>query len=103
MELYLLALVGMILHVLFKFKAEIEKIGFDRALKQFRWIKQLVLSSIGLLSVFTLIYLKDSLAGLLKITQLTAVLIGYMGDSVFKNVILKEQKKSNLLKKSETK
>ena len=95
MELYLLALAGAVLHVLFKYKTVIEKVGYKSAAKDFDWVRQGITSAIGLFSVFILVYLKDSLAGLIEITELTAVVIGYLGDSVFKNIILKEQKKLN--------
>ena len=78
---------GIIIRVLLKRNSAI------KSKNVFNW--QLSLNA-GLLSLITgivLILIRDDLINIFPITKLTAVVIGYTGDSVFRNLMKQVQKK----------
>ncbi len=99
MELYLLALVGTILHIAFDFKKTISKLGFDEALKSYKWNKHIAFGIIGFLSVATLIFIKEDIKGIIIFTPVVALMSGFAGDSLFRNLLLNEKKKIKEVKK----
>jgi len=78
----ILATIGAIIHLLFKWNNARKRTGVV-----FNWVNQIITTVIGLLTVYVLIYVRDDLSNLIQITRINAVLLGYIGDSAFKNLV----------------
>jgi hypothetical protein len=82
MELMILAAMGALLHLLFKWNNARKR---HQAL--FNWPAHLRTTIIGLLSVWLLIYVRDDLRPIIEINRITAIFLGYIGDSALKNLV----------------
>ncbi len=81
-ELMILATIGAIIHLLFKWNNSRKRVGV-----KFNWSSQIITTLIGLITVYVLIYVREDLKELVHITRINAVLLGYIGDSAFKNFV----------------
>lgn len=88
-KLCVLATIGAIIHLLFKYNNSRKRSGIS-----FNWKRQIISTCIGLLTVWTLIYVRNDFASVLPINNITAVFMGYLGDTMFKNLL--KQFKSKL-------
>ena len=81
-ELYVLAFMGAVLHLLFKWNN-----SRKRTPAVFNWPAHIRTTAIGLLSVFLLIYVKDDIGQIIEVNRITAIFLGYIGDSAIKNLV----------------
>jgi len=85
LEYYVLALIGMGVHLLLKWRdAYTQGESWD-------WKRHLIFSGIGVLTSFVVIYLReyltiDIMGTEISVNPLTAFFIGYFADSVWKNI-----------------
>ncbi len=87
MEFYILAFIGALLHFLFKWNnARKRKVNFNLS-------GQAITSLIGIISVFLIIYSADDFKATFELNKISAVALGYLGDSTFKNLVKSFQKK----------
>ena len=91
--LILLGLAGVLLHIGFKFRDYITKMQNDpvkRSFKElwdnFEWLGVLLPAAFSVLIVVVLILVRDEIAVFFSITILSAIFLGYIADSVFKNL-----------------
>lgn len=82
MELMILAAFGAMLHLLFKWNN-----ARKRQSALFDWPAHIRTTAIGLLSVWLLIYVRDDLRQIVEINRITAIFLGYIGDSALKNLV----------------
>jgi hypothetical protein len=80
--------VGAIIHLLIKFNNSKKRRGV-----KFNWKRQIAQTLIGLISVYTIIYVRNDFSNLIEINKVTAVFLGYLGDSTFKNLLKTFQSK----------
>jgi len=90
MILYLIVLLGVVFHLIMKYRDAYTKS------EPFDWKKQMTFSAFSLLTAFVLVYFKEAILKLLsididwnstaKMTQLLAFFLGYFADSIWKNV-----------------
>lgn len=93
LELYALGLTGLILHYL-KSWADAQKTG-----KEFSVIKVMPMAVLSVITTFLVIYLRDDLKEFYPITRVSAVVLGYAGNSVFFSFL--NSKKPKVQKESE--
>jgi len=77
LELYLLGLVGLFLHYM-KSWADAQKNG-----KEFNIIKVIPMAMLSLITTCLVVYLREDLKEFYPITRVSAVILGYFGNSVF--------------------
>lgn len=77
LELYALGIVGLVLHY-FKTWADAQKNG-----KDFNLAKVMPMAVLSLLTTCLVVYLRDDLKEFYPITRVSAVVLGYFGNSVF--------------------
>ena len=77
LELYALGIVGLFLHY-FKTWADTQKKGGE-----FSVIKVMPMALLSLITTLLVIYLRDDLKEFYPITRVSAVVLGYFGNSVF--------------------
>ena len=77
LELYALGMVGLFLHY-FKTWADTQKKGGE-----FSVIKVMPMALLSLMTTLLVIYLRDDLKEFYPITRVSAVVLGYFGNSVF--------------------
>lgn len=77
LELYALGLVGLFLHYM-KTWADAQKKGND-----FSLLKVLPMAILSLLTTSLVVYLREDLKEFYPITRVSAVVLGYFGNSVF--------------------
>lgn len=77
LELYFLGLFGLFLHYM-KSWADAQKNG-----KEFNIVKVMPMALLSLMTTVLVIYLRDDLKEFYPITRVSAVVLGYFGNSVF--------------------
>jgi len=91
----LLGLAGILLHIVMKFQDAVTKepkngLSFKERFKlvnsKFDWLGSFTYSIVALIIVVVLVLIRDKIVGLLPITEITIVFIGYAADSTFKNI-----------------
>lgn len=81
LELYILGFLGVVIHLLKKlWEARKKKIELDHILETISTI-------ISLLIVGTLVYVREDLAKIFPIVPLTAIILGYSAQSVFRFIV----------------
>ena len=76
-ELYLLGISGVILHYLK------EWVLANKAGKQYEFKKALPMAALSSVTTALLVYLHEDIADLYVVTKFGAVVLGYMGNSIF--------------------
>lgn len=77
LELYLLGLFGLLLHYM-KSWADAQKKGTE-----FNIVKVMPMALLSLMTTVLVVYLRDDLKEFYPITRVSAVVLGYFGNSVF--------------------
>lgn len=77
LELWLIGIVGILIHVLMKVKA------YQVAGKEYKWSVHLLNALISALIVTVCVYAREDLAAIYPLTKLTAVVLGYFAQSFF--------------------
>ncbi|MBU0778032.1 hypothetical protein KKH23_06400 [Patescibacteria group bacterium] len=81
LTLILCSLGGVLIHFAFKFYTSIKlKVKFE-------WKLPLATAVLSIITNAVLILVREDLIGILPFTKFTAVMYGYLGDSVFRNLI----------------
>lgn len=81
MELYILALAGVALHLLTKiFEARKNKLKLDFVLESLATLISLIIVSV-------LVYSKDDLEAFYPVNKITAIILGYIAQSLFRVLI----------------
>ena len=88
LTLILCALGGVTIHLAFKIVRFVKK---EQSLKNFEWLVPLLTAGLSIITNVVLILVRSDLIGILPFTMFTAVMYGYMGDSLFRN-LMKSQK-----------
>jgi len=88
--LAIMATIGALVHLLTKYNNATKREG-----AKFNWKRQLFQTAIGLLTVYALIYSRGDFANIIQINSITALFLGYLGDSTFKNLLKTFQSKLN--------
>ena len=88
--LLLLGIVGILIHVGFKFFDAVSKRSPGQGLKYvlltFDWIKNAAYGVVALLVVLGFILARDELSALYPVTKISIMIVGYAADSAFKNL-----------------
>lgn len=93
LELYILGIIGLFLHY-FKTWSDAQKTG-----KEFSVNKVMPMALLSLMTTLLVIYLRDDLKEFYPITRVSAVVLGYAGNSVFFSFL--NSKKPKVQKESE--
>ncbi len=88
-ELYLLALIGVVIHYMKDWVQHNNK-GVE-----YGWKKAVPMAVLSIITSLLLVYLRDDIADLFVITPFSCVVLGYTGNSVFFSFVTAKKPKTN--------
>ena len=99
LSLYLVAIIGTVIHIAFKYRIALNEQGtIAKANKKFKWSIELINSTINLLVIWALIFIKVDIEAILPLTTVSVLLYTYAGDSAIKHLLdivsVKQEKKA---------
>ena len=87
-SLYFIAIIGTIIHLGFKYRIKLNETGtIKKANKEFKWLIELINSTINLIVIWSLIYIKTDIEAILPLTSVSVLLYTYAGDSAIKHLL----------------
>jgi len=90
--LILCMLGGVLIHFVMKIVRFVKK---HETLKNFKWLMPLLTAGLSIITNIILILVRADLIGILPFTMFTSVMYGYMGDSIFRNLMKSQKPKLN--------